>query len=117
MKMSKQYAEIQAEKLRSKDINQSSEGRAHCRNPIGIEIPTGKLQRIQGRIMFIEIVSRSSHRRHNARCRGIYLKAQERQHIRFHKIRACRYPWFSWKPSINPKTNDWICKRQIKGRD
>jgi hypothetical protein len=65
MKMSKQYAENenvkQYSKLRSKDINQISEGRVHCRNAIGIEIPIGKLQRIQERILFIEIVLRSSH--------------------------------------------------------
>jgi hypothetical protein len=53
----KQYAEIQAQK--KYDINQSSEGRVHCRNSIGIEIPTGKLQRIQERILLIEIVLRS----------------------------------------------------------
>ena len=41
--------------------DQRSEGRAHCRNSIGIEIPMGELQRIQGRIMFIEIILRSSH--------------------------------------------------------
>jgi hypothetical protein len=57
MKMSNN---MQRFKIRRKDINQSSEGRAHCRNAIRIEIPMGKLQRIQGRIMFIEIVLRSS---------------------------------------------------------
>jgi hypothetical protein len=48
-------------KLRRKKINQISEGRAHCGNSIRIEIPIGKIQRIQGRIMFIETVLRSSH--------------------------------------------------------
>ena len=37
MKMSNQYTEIQAQKLRSKDINQISEGRVHCINVIGID--------------------------------------------------------------------------------
>jgi hypothetical protein len=58
MKMSNS---MQRFKLISKDINQSSEGRKYCRNIIGIEIPTGKLQRIQERIIFIEIVLKSSH--------------------------------------------------------
>jgi hypothetical protein len=57
MKMSNN---MQRFKLIRKDINQISEGRAHCRNAIGIEIPTGKLQRIQERILLIEIVLRSS---------------------------------------------------------
>jgi hypothetical protein len=58
MKMSNR---MQIFKLRSKYINQSSEGRAHCITSIGIEIPTGKLQRIEGIILFIEIVFKSNH--------------------------------------------------------
>jgi hypothetical protein len=57
MKMSNS---MQIFKLRRKDINQISAGRVHCRNSINIEIPIGKLQRIQERILLIEIVLRSS---------------------------------------------------------
>jgi len=52
---------MQIFKIRRKDINQISEGRAHCRNAIRIEIPIGKLQNIQGIILFVETVFRSSH--------------------------------------------------------
>jgi hypothetical protein len=39
-----------------KNINRSSEGREHCKNAIGIEIPTIKLQKNQVRIMSVDIL-------------------------------------------------------------
>jgi hypothetical protein len=55
----KQYAEIQAHKQRTLIKAQKEE--CIVEMSIGIEIPTGKLQRIQERILLIEIVLRSSH--------------------------------------------------------
>jgi hypothetical protein len=37
-------------------MKESSEGRVHCRSAIGIEIPTVKLQKNQGRILSVDIV-------------------------------------------------------------
>jgi hypothetical protein len=39
-----------------KNINQSSEGKVHCRNTIGIEIPTVKLQKNRGGILSTDVV-------------------------------------------------------------
>jgi hypothetical protein len=37
-------------------MKEISEGRVHCESAIGIEIPTVKIQKNQGRIMFVDIV-------------------------------------------------------------
>jgi hypothetical protein len=52
---------MQIFKIINKDINKILEGRVHCINFVEIEIPIGKCQRIQERIMLIEMDLRSSH--------------------------------------------------------
>jgi hypothetical protein len=51
------YDELSLMKTRvQKNINQRSEGKAHCINTIGIEIHTVKLQKNRGGIMSTDVV-------------------------------------------------------------